>query len=66
MSVSQRMVTVAKNLNSIIKLNDGVDMPLFGLGMWQAESGSNGPAERAVVLALHEGYRMIDTATLYG
>ncbi|KAK7111615.1 hypothetical protein V1264_011220 [Littorina saxatilis] len=60
------MVTIAKSLTSTIKLNNGNDMPMFGLGMWQANSGSNGPAEKAVVYALQNGYKMIDTATLYG
>ncbi|XP_076458388.1 glyoxal reductase-like isoform X2 [Babylonia areolata] len=66
MSVRRKMVTIAKSLNSTIKLNDGKEMPLFGLGMWQASSGSNGPAENAAVMALKKGYKMIDTATLYG
>lgn len=66
LSKSKTMVTISKSLSSRIKLNDGNEMPMFGLGMWQADSGSNGPAERAVVCALQNGYKMIDTATLYG
>ena len=60
------MATIAQSLSSTIKLKDGMEMPLFGLGMWQAEAGRNGPAEKAVVHALQNGYKMIDTATLYG
>lgn len=41
----------------------GGEMPLLGLGTWQAE-GSD--AERAVVAALELGYTHIDTATGYG
>ena len=65
MSRVGRMVTIAKNLNSTIKLNDGLEMPMFGLGMWQAKSGRGGLAEKAVICALQNGYKMIDTATLY-
>lgn len=41
----------------------GVEMPLVGLGTWQA---SGDDARRAVVDALEVGYRLIDTATGYG
>jgi 2,5-diketo-D-gluconate reductase A len=41
----------------------GVDMPLVGLGTWQA-SGSE--AYAACRRALEVGYRLIDTATMYG
>ena len=66
MSRVSRMVTIAKNLSSTIKLKNGTEMPMFGLGVWQASSGRNGPAEKAVICALQNGYKMIDTATLYG
>jgi len=46
------------------KLNNGVEMPLLGLGVWQI---STGPAtQRAVTTALQTGYRLIDTAKFYG
>jgi diketogulonate reductase-like aldo/keto reductase len=45
------------------KLNNGLKMPILGLGTW-ALSGSS--AIRAVNWALEEGYRLIDTATIYG
>lgn len=41
----------------------GADIPLVGLGTWQAEPAD---AERAVNSALEVGYRHIDTATMYG
>jgi diketogulonate reductase-like aldo/keto reductase len=53
------------NINSTIKLNDGYEMHLFGLGVYEAEGGESGPAERAVLCALQNGYRMIDTAQYY-
>jgi diketogulonate reductase-like aldo/keto reductase len=45
-----------------VRLNDGAEMPMFGLGVWQAT-----PEETrfAVGTALKEGYRLIDTAKLY-
>ena len=45
-----------------IKLNNGVDLPLIGLGVYRS-----GPDDttRAVVSALRAGYRMIDTAAAY-
>ncbi|KAK6166673.1 hypothetical protein SNE40_023312 [Patella caerulea] len=59
-------VTIATSLSSTVKLNDGVDMPLFGLGTFRCESGANKEAENAVVSAIQLGYRYIDTAVLYG
>lgn len=47
-----------------IVLNNGVTMPQFGLGVWQAEEG--GEVELAVKTALESGYRLIDTAAIYG
>ncbi|PVD38178.1 hypothetical protein C0Q70_00789 [Pomacea canaliculata] len=60
------MVTVATSFSSTIKLNNGMEMPLFGLGVFRSEAGQSGPAERAVACALQNGYRMVDTATIYG
>ncbi len=57
---------IAENLYSTVTLNDGVVMPLFGLGMSRATSGVNGEAEKAVTWALEAGYRLIDTAYRYG
>ncbi|ODV97463.1 hypothetical protein PACTADRAFT_79832 [Pachysolen tannophilus NRRL Y-2460] len=44
-------------------LNNGVEMPLFGLGTWQSH---NNDAAKAVEYALKKGYKHIDTATIYG
>ncbi|MFC4616378.1 aldo/keto reductase [Cellulomonas algicola] len=41
----------------------GGEIPVLGLGTWQAEGGD---AERAVTAALQLGYRHVDTATGYG
>lgn len=51
-------------INSTVKLNNGVEMPLFGLGTWQLEEGEE--ARQAVTAALQAGYRLIDTAAAYG
>ena len=50
-------------MNSTIRLNNNVEMPIFGLGTWQTK-GKN--AINAVKWALEAGYIHIDTATLYG
>lgn len=39
-------------------------MPQLGLGVWQAKNGEE--VEQAVAAALKAGYRMIDTAAVYG
>ena len=46
-----------------LKLNNGVEMPALGLGVFQSP-----PQETvsAVATALREGYRLIDTAAAYG
>lgn len=47
-----------------VKLADGNELPLLGLGVWQVPDG---PAcENAVRYALDLGYRHIDTAQAYG
>jgi 2,5-diketo-D-gluconate reductase A len=43
-------------------LNNDVRMPQLGFGVWQVPDDE---AERAVTVALAEGYRSIDTAKLY-
>ena len=47
-----------------VTLNDGMTMPQFGLGVWKAEDGEE--VENAVRVALETGYRLIDTAAVYG
>src|SRR3989344_902923 len=50
--------------NKTVRLNNGVEMPILGLGAWQMSEGEE--TEQAVKWALEAGYRHIDTATLYG
>ena len=50
-------------IESMIKLNDGMTMPLFGLGVWRLESGKE--TRDAVSYALELGYIHIDTASMY-
>ena len=50
-------------IKSRIKLNDGMTMPLFGLGVWRLESGKE--TRDAVSCALELGYKHIDTASMY-
>ena len=52
------------NINSRVTLRDGNRMPLFGLGVWAAQSGQE--TYDAVLYALKTGYRHIDTAEMYG
>lgn len=47
-----------------VRLNNGIEMPILGIGTWQMND--SGEAEGAVRAALELGYRHIDTATLYG
>lgn len=51
-----------ENIPTVI-LNNGVVMPVFGLGTWQSK-----PNEvcNAVEFALKNNYRLIDTAAIYG
>ncbi|WP_053747275.1 aldo/keto reductase [Streptomyces sp. MMG1533] len=46
-----------------IILNNGVEMPQLGFGVWQVPDDE---AEQAVTTALEAGYRSIDTAAIYG
>lgn len=46
-----------------IKLNNDVDMPLLGFGVFQMTDAAE--CERAVLDALETGYRLIDTAASY-
>src|SRR5256885_16886458 len=45
-------------------LEDGVEMPMLGLGVWQVPNGPE--CVNAVRWALELGYRHIDTAQAYG
>jgi methylglyoxal/glyoxal reductase len=50
-------------ITSTIKLNNGVEMPRFGLGVWRTPRGID--TQNSVRWALEAGYRHIDTAKLY-
>jgi diketogulonate reductase-like aldo/keto reductase len=54
----------ANNSQSTRTLSNGAEIPVMGLGVWQADDGPE--CERAVAWALEEGYRLIDTAQAYG
>ena len=51
-------------IDSTAELLNGVQMPRLGLGVWRTQEGVE--VERAVTAALQTGYRLIDTAALYG
>ncbi|MCO0831618.1 aldo/keto reductase [Fructobacillus sp. W13] len=53
----------SKILQETTKLSNGVQMPVFGLGVWKS---SNKEAAESVQTAIKNGYRMIDTAKQYG
>jgi len=52
------------SFNSSIPLNNGVTMPIIGLGTFK--SGRGKETQDAVRWALEAGYRQIDTAAIYG
>ena len=47
-----------------IRLNNGVEMPALGLGVFQVTDQA--ACKESVLAALRTGYRLIDTATCYG
>ncbi len=51
------------NLQGTVSLNNGVEMPYFGLGVFQSREGSE--VINAIRCALDYGYRHIDTAAFY-
>jgi len=51
------------DIKSIIKLNNGVEMPVLGLGTWESSPMDVG---NAILWALEASYRHIDTAAIYG
>jgi methylglyoxal/glyoxal reductase len=51
------------NMQSRIRLNNGVEIPRFGLGVYQSPPGKT--TQRIVRYALKIGYRHIDTAYIY-
>ncbi|MBI4054127.1 MAG: aldo/keto reductase [Candidatus Doudnabacteria bacterium] len=51
-------------ISSTKELNNGVQIPRLGLGVWKIPDGE--PVVNAVSWALQAGYRHIDTAKIYG
>lgn len=49
--------------STMITLNNGVRMPALGLGVFQSPPEETASA---VTAALRDGYRLIDTAAVYG
>ena len=47
-----------------VKLNNGLEMPMLGFGVFKVEDGKE--CIDSVKCALEAGYRSIDTATIYG
>lgn len=45
-----------------LTLNNGVEMPQLGFGVWQVPDDE---AAKAVATAIESGYRSIDTAAIY-
>jgi len=46
-----------------VKLNNGLEMPMLGYGVFRVEDGQN--AVESIKVALESGYRSIDTAAAY-
>jgi diketogulonate reductase-like aldo/keto reductase len=53
-----------KNIDTRVKLNNGIEMPYLGLGVYLADVGSE--VQQAMNYALKVGYRLFDTASFYG
>lgn len=51
------------DISSTVTLNNGVEMPILGLGTWKMDDAE---AETSITYALSIGYRHIDTASYYG
>jgi len=51
------------NTQPMLTLNDGVEIPQFGFGVWQVAPEE---VKDATLAALEVGYRHIDTAEMYG
>lgn len=55
---------VIDSIDSKVVLNNGVEMPYLGIGVYLLSSGYE--ANEALTYALEVGYRLIDTASYYG
>lgn len=61
--LENRKVKKMKSLASTTTLHNGVEMPWFGLGVFKVEEGQE--VESSVKMAIHAGYKSIDTAAIY-
>ena len=52
------------DINTKVTLNNGVTIPIIGLGVFQSPPG--GTTKQAILDSLDAGYRHIDTARIYG
>lgn len=50
-------------MNKTVKLNNGVEMPMEGFGVFQVDDLE--VCEKSVLAAIASGYRLIDTAFSY-
>ncbi len=53
---------MTSQIQPTVPLNDGAIMPQFGLGVFQTPPDTT---ERVVKMAVEEGYRLVDTASMY-
>lgn len=53
-----------RTLQDTVKLQNGTEMPWFGLGVFRVEEGTE--LVHAIKTAIKNGYRSIDTAAIYG
>jgi len=54
---------MAQHISETVKLNNGVEMPWLGLGVWRSMEGEE--VANAVGWALEAGYSSVDTAAIY-
>jgi alcohol dehydrogenase (NADP+) len=54
-----------RELSACFPLNNGLTMPVLGLGTFQADT-HNTPLKDILLAALKKGYRHFDTASAYG
>jgi len=50
------------DINTTVALNNGVNIPVIGLGVFQSPGG--GVTKQAILDSLEAGYRHIDTARI--
>lgn len=60
---NQGGANMIKNLNSTIRLNNGVEIPPIGFGVFRMENLEE--CEKATIEVIKAGYRLIDTAAAY-